>query len=130
MMLAPFSKNRFPFFGDFDPFFSESGLAHEIPLDLHEDEKEYRLTAMVPRVKREDVHIEFRNQVLELSYEFKTESEGKTLFKEFVDGKFQRRIRLPYPVDEKAISAKMEQGVLTVVLPKTEEAKPRSIAIR
>ncbi|MDB6024905.1 MAG: hSP20, partial [Verrucomicrobiales bacterium] len=56
--------------------------------------------------------------------------EGETYRSERFFGRFQRSITLPYPVDAKKIQASYKDGVLTITLPKSEEAKAKQIEIK
>lgn len=100
---------------------------------LAETEDEYEVMLELPGVKREDVHVELRHGDLWISGEKKEEKEtkGKTFHRvEHCYGEFRRVIPLPGAVDEDRIEARYQDGVLTIVLPKTEEAQPRHIEIK
>ena len=102
-------------------------------LDLRETDDEIVVSADVPGVAPEDLELEIHEDVLTLKGERKAETEkdderGHT--RERVFGSFHRRIRLPAPVDASQAEAKHENGVVTIRLPKSEEARPRRIAVR
>jgi HSP20 family protein len=100
-------------------------------IDIHETEKEVRITAELPGLDEKDVRLEIANGVLSISGEKKTESEDKARrFSERYYGRFERRIPLQ-DVDEDKVSASLKKGVLTIAVPKSAEAKcnVRRIAI-
>jgi HSP20 family protein len=99
-------------------------------IDIDETDKEVRITAELPGLDEKDVSLEIANGVLSISGEKKTESEDKTRrFSERYYGRFERRIPLQ-DVEEDKASAAFKNGVLTVTVPKSAEAKNvRRIAI-
>lgn len=102
-------------------------------LDVVENEKEILVTAELPGMKSEDVTVEVDNNVLMLKGEKKSEFEKKDAQYHIWErsyGTFQRMIPLPRTVKADAIEAKIESGILTVKLPKAEEAVGRKIPIK
>jgi HSP20 family protein len=102
-------------------------------MNLAETEKEFEVTAELPGLKPEEVHVEVKNGELWISGERKEEAEekGKTWHRvERRYGEFRRVIPLSTAVEEAKVEAKVENGVLRVVLPKTEAAKPRHIEVK
>ncbi|KAJ7695006.1 HSP20-like chaperone [Mycena olivaceomarginata] len=104
-------------------------------MDLHEDSKANTVTATfeLPGVKKEDVQIDVHNGRLTVSAENKIsenyEKEGYAI-RERRFGKMSRTLQLPQGVKETEVKATMENGVLTVVFPKsTPEQAPKKIAI-
>jgi HSP20 family protein len=99
-------------------------------IDIDETDKELRITAEMPGLDEKDVSLEIANGVLSISGEKKTESEDKARrFSERYYGRFERRIPLQ-DVEEDKASAAFKNGVLTVTVPKSAEAKNvRRIAI-
>ncbi len=100
-------------------------------IDIDETNKEVRITAELPGLEEKDVNLEIANGVLLISGEKKSESEDKDLrFTERYFGRFERRIPLQ-DVDEDKVSAAFKNGVLTITVPKSAEAKSsvRRIAI-
>lgn len=101
-------------------------------MDIEETKDEILVKAELPGMKKEDVKIQINNDVLAITGERKREEETreKTFHRiERAYGKFQRMIRLPAEVDPTKVKATYENGVLTVRLPKSEQAKPKDIAI-
>ncbi len=97
---------------------------NSLAADLHEDGDHYYARFEVPGVKKEDVKIELSNNLLTVSAE-KKEKHGD----EESSSSLTRSISVPETVKADAIGAKLEDGILTVTLPKTEERKPRTIAV-
>jgi HSP20 family protein len=91
-------------------------------IDIDETDKEMRIIAELPGLDEKDVSLIIANGVLSISGEKKTESEDKArCFSERYYGSFERRIQL-HDIVEKA-SAAFKNGVLTVTVPKSAEAK-------
>ena len=102
------------------------------PLDVQETDTEYLIKADLPDVKREDVTVAVDNGVLAVEGERKMEKEEKGRKFHRVErsyGKFVRRLAIPTNVDEKKVAADFKDGVLNVHLPKSEQAKPRTIDV-
>lgn len=111
-----------------------SARTGRLPLmNLAEGENESVLSVELPGVNKEDVKISLEDGLLTLTGERKAQGipEGaRWLRSESINGKFVRTLELPHPVDPKAVSAELKNGILTVVLPKAEESRPREITIR
>lgn len=102
------------------------------PLEVAEDGDAYQIRLALPGVKPEDVNIQVQQNVLTVSGEFRREEAPQNrryLHQEHSYGSFSRSISLPGMVDTEKASAKFEHGMLTISLPKREEARPRRIAI-
>jgi HSP20 family protein len=102
-------------------------------VDVVEDEKEYSVKAELPEVKKEDVKITVQDDVLTMSGERTQEKEekGKKFHRiERAYGSFSRSFTLPEDADASKISADFKNGVLTVHLPKSERAKPKSVEVK
>lgn len=111
----------------------EGQSASSLALDVSENEGEYVVKASLPGIPEEELNVTLNNGVLSISGEFKAEEEKQDTryhLRERRFGSFSRSISLPANVDEEAISASFEHGVLTVQLPKAEEAKPKRIAVQ
>ena len=100
-------------------------------LDVVEDDDNYLVHVDLPGVAKKDLDISVADNVLTIKGEKheSNEQKGKVYRKETWSGSFQRTISLPQGVDPAKIDARMKDGVLTVTLPKREEAKPRQIAV-
>lgn len=110
-----------------------SGFSGTVPaLDLYDTPEALIAKVEVPGVKNEDIDITLHEGVLTISgsRQSELESSNKTAFRsERTFGKFERSIALPTPVDASRVKASSKDGVLTVTLPKVEEAKPRKITV-
>jgi HSP20 family protein len=102
--------------------------------DLYETPEDYVVTATVPGLKPEDLELTVQSAVLTISGEIKPEAGDQERVqyqvRERSYGRFSRQFRLPLAVDADRIQAHLEHGILTVHLPKAEEAKPRRIEIQ
>ena len=101
-------------------------------LDVYEDAEKVTVHVEVAGMKKDDFDISLQDDVLTISGERKSESEsrgGESFRSERVFGAFSRSINLPAPVRSDAVKADYHDGVLTVKLPKAEEAKPRKIPV-
>jgi len=101
-------------------------------VDVIEDEKEYLVKAELPEVKKDDVKISVQDDVLTVSGERTQEKEekGKKFHRiERAYGSFSRSFTLPEDADASKIAADFKNGVLTVHLPKSQRAKPKSIEV-
>lgn len=102
-------------------------------LDLHQTGDTFTASVELPGLKREDFTVTLNHGDLIVSGERRSEKahdERRTLVNERVFGKFERRVTLPTEVDASRVTASYEDGILTVSLPKAEEAKPRQIEIK
>ena len=101
-------------------------------MDLVETDDHFILKADLPGVEESDVNIVFENNVLTLSGERKTKHEAKKdgyYRLERTQGTFSRSLTMPEGIDADAVTAKFDNGVLEVSIPKPAEAKPRRIQI-
>ncbi len=126
------------FFNDdwFDGFFGLMPVKNNMPtVNIIEEKNQYRLEVAAPGLDKEDFKIDLHNDILTLSAEKKQEKEEKDkkyLRREFNYCSFKRSFTLPDFVDVDKIEAKHKNGILTVILPKKEEAKekePKTIKI-
>jgi HSP20 family protein len=101
-------------------------------LDVHEDKDNITVKAELPGMKKEEINISLHDGCLSISGERKGEnkfSDTEIYRSERFVGRFQRTIPLPAPVAADQVKAQYQDGVLTVTLPKTEEAKPKRIDV-
>jgi len=117
------------------PFGGESSfLALQWPaVDLTETADQIVAKVALPGMKPEDVKINLTGNVLNLSGEFSTESEDKGTtyhLHEHHSGAFSRSITLPTPVQGNKVKAEYENGMVTLTLPKVEEARPKTVNIK
>jgi len=104
-----------------------------LPIDMYETENEVVVKASVPGIKPEELDIQVRGDTLTIRGETKSEEEklqGTWHYKERRYGTFCRSMSLPSGVNADAAQATFENGVLTLTLPKIEEAKPKIIRVK
>ena len=126
-----------PLFRLFDTFFNDAGedLATRTwtpPVDIQETDDAYRILAELPGMTKDDIQITMENNVLRLSGERKFEKDTKQENYHRIErtyGAFSRSFALPTQVSSDKVEAKFENGVLSIVVPKAEQAKPRRISI-
>jgi HSP20 family protein len=102
-------------------------------LDIFEDKDSFVVKAELPGMKKEDINVSLHDGSLSISGERKneTKSEGTEVYRaERFFGRFQRTVNLPSQVAADKISAEYKNGILTVTLPKAEEAKPKQIDVQ
>jgi HSP20 family protein len=101
------------------------------PVDVKIGDDAFEVRALLPGLKAEDVSIQVVNETITLQGEFKLAVDEKAsyLMQEIPGGKFCRTINLPDVLDAAKAEAEMKDGVLTVRVPKAEEAKPKTIKI-
>jgi len=101
-------------------------------LDVSEDKDNFYVKAELPGMKREEIELTLHDGSLSISGERKSESkheEAEIYRAERFFGRFQRTVTLPTPVASDKVKAQYKDGILTVTLPKTEEAKPKHIEV-
>jgi HSP20 family protein len=100
--------------------------------DVYEEKDNFVIKAELPGMKKEDINVSLHDGDLIISGERKgeTKSEGTEIYRaERYFGKFQRTVSLPTAVAAGQVKAEYKDGVLTVTLPKAEEAKPKQIEV-
>ena len=106
---------------------------NRLPVDILQTENELIVRAAVPGIRLEDMSISVLNNVLTLKGESKPETpeaKAQHLRQELQYGVFERAFELPIRVQADQADARFEHGILTVKLPKAEDAKPRQIKIQ
>ncbi|RYB97053.1 Hsp20/alpha crystallin family protein [Ciceribacter ferrooxidans] len=139
----PFAEFRKEMDKVFDGFFGRGGLLKGADktegfmapsIDVAENDTAITLTAELPGISESDVDVSIQNGVLTLKGEKKFEKKDEKDNYRLVErryGSFQRSMSLPASVDEAAVTAKFDKGVLTVTMPKKPGSAPkeRKIAI-
>lgn len=98
--------------------------ADRFPVDLFEDKDNFYVRAELPGVDRTDINVEMVEDYLNIAATRKTkENEEEQSFS------FSRSVNIAESVQGEKVSAQYQDGILTVTLPKKEEAKPRKIAV-
>ena len=101
-------------------------------IDVFEDKENVTIKAELAGMKKEDIEVTLHDGTLSIAGERKTEKkvEEAGLYRsERFFGRFQRAVALPSPVDGSKVKAEYKDGILTVTLPKTDEAKPKQIDV-
>ncbi len=101
-------------------------------VDLAQTDEGYLVTADLPGLDKKDIHLSIENNTLTLSGEraFERKEDGPQFDRiERAYGKFSRTFQLPSNVDNSRVKASFENGVLSIEVPKAEEAKSRQIEI-
>jgi len=125
----------------FDNFFRSGSPVEETmatsyfapAVDIAEQENEYVVKVELPGVAKEDVKISVESNILTIKGEKKQEKEEKNKNFHRVErsyGSFQRSFTLPSTVKNDKIDALFNSGILTITMPKSEEAKPKQIEVK
>ena len=112
-----------------------TGLAEagEPVMDIYQTPNEVVVKAALPGLKPEDVNIDVAGDTLTIKGESKAEQEIKRedyLYRERRYGAFCRSVLLPSGLKADKAEATMEDGILTVTIPKAEEVKPKAISVK
>jgi HSP20 family protein len=99
--------------------------------DVYETEQALTLVMEVPGVERKDISVELENDVLRVEgrIDFSKYEGMEPVYTEYNVGHYARAFTLSNKIDREQISAQLEDGVLTLTLPKAKEARPRQISI-
>lgn len=137
---TPFDDMAREFFGEerlfdnfsFNPIKTLVGRSNNIGrVNIIDDDKEYVIQVSVPGFKKDDIKIDLENDILMISstYNSKVEESNNYYRKEFVKSSFNRSFYIPDDADISNIDAKMEDGILNVVIFKKEIEKENKISI-
>lgn len=99
------------------------------PVNIKETETAFNVELVAPGLKKEDFNIEVDKGLLTISSEAKAENvqeDGKYTRREYIHTSFKRAFTLPETVNEEGINANYADGILTLTLPKKEEAQPKA----
>lgn len=100
--------------------------------NAHDTKDDLIIVAELPGVKKEDISITVNNGVLTLKGKRSNDGrsgEATLLRSERPKGEFEKELRLPVKINDSNIAASLKEGILTITLPKAEEAKPKQITI-
>jgi HSP20 family protein len=113
--------------------FDTSGGTTTFPLvNMYDEKDEFVVTAELPGMTKDKVTITFSDGVLTITGNLEPFSQVREMAvvrKERPEGAFEKDFRIPAKVDQGKINATFTNGILTVTLPKAEEAKPKTISI-
>lgn len=117
----------------FAPASSQQMAAGQFPIDVSEDEQRYMVRAEIPGFNKADLHVSVNGEQVLISAETKQVKEGtagsQVVLKECYYGRQYRAFSLPQMVDDAGSTAKYEDGVLQLVLPKKGNDTARTIVI-
>ncbi len=101
------------------------------PVDVIADIDSFTIKALLPGISADDLDIQIVNEIVTISGEIKAdrEEDATYLLAEIPSGRFHRVITLPTPLNPANVNANLENGILTLEIPKAEEAKPRTIKV-
>ena len=99
--------------------------------DIYETEHALTVVMEMPGVERENIEVGIEKDVLQIEghIDFSKYAEMEPVYTEYNIGHYTRKFSLSSKIDQNKIAAEMADGVLTLTLPKAEEAKPRRIEI-
>lgn len=99
-------------------------------VNIFETKEGYVVEAEMPGVSKEGLEITLEgNEITIVGHRTPDSTAGQVLFSECAHADFRRVFEMDPAIDSSKISAKMDQGVLTLALPKSERVKPRKIAV-
>ena len=128
----PFVQFMENFFNGEDASEQVSTRAWSPAVDIRETEESYLVHAELPGLSKDDIEITLEDNILKLTGERRFEKDVKEEEYHRVErryGTFTRAFSLPSRVDSTSVQAKFDNGVLTITVPKMEEARPRKIDI-
>lgn len=114
-----------------DEFFRNDAVRANFQVNVKENENEYGVEAVLPGFKKEDISIKYNENYLTISVNKKEEVEDETekyIHRETSNVSMIRKVYLK-GIDQEKITAKLEDGILQVVVPKADEAKPIEITV-
>lgn len=102
-----------------------------LPLDAYATDEEVVITAAVPGLDPDQVEITLEDDLLTISGEFRAPLENvRYLFQERPYGRFSRSVKINVAINAEGAEAKFEKGILMVILPKSEQARPKVIEVK
>jgi len=103
-----------------------------MPVDVHVSPDEYLITAVVPGLTADDLKIEILDDVVTLSGELTSEEDdsGEAVLQELPQGSFKRSLRFADAMNAEKAEAQLENGLLKLRIPKSEEARPKAIKVK
>jgi HSP20 family protein len=108
-------------------------LSADIRVDITENDKEYLICAEIPGAKKDEVRVSIDGSYISISAEIKKEQEkkqGRSIVRETYHGSVSRSFSLASEVDDKNATAKLEDGVLRLTLPKRESGAHHVLKIQ
>ncbi len=109
-----------------------AGTLGALPLDMYETPEEVVVTAVLPGLKSEDVNIQFEDGhlIIDANLPAPKVENATWYYRELPSGSYHREITLPIAVDTAKVEATLNNGLLTLHLPKAESVKPKKIEVK
>lgn len=100
--------------------------------NIYENQNEYMIVSKLPGVKKENVNVAFKDNVIKISGKREAEKGEKISYhlKERKEGEFERNFLLQEKVEADKIEAELKNGILLIKVPKSPETKPKTITIK
>jgi HSP20 family protein len=113
-------------------------IGEDLPIDVEENEKDYRVKVEIPGARKEDVQVRVDGHVLSIdvgaveppAQEAKSRPGHRVLINELHHGSRSRTVQLPQEIDEKRVHAAFDNGVLKLTCPKRASARQTLVAIQ
>jgi HSP20 family protein len=131
-VLSEMERLRREMNGLFSNFDRENGVSTYPLVNMYDEDDDIVVKFELPGVTKDKVNITYSDGILSITGNLEPLLEVKKMAmirQERALGKFEKTIRLPVKIDQNGINAAFSNGILTVTLPKAEEAKPKTIAI-
>jgi HSP20 family protein len=115
-----------------DPLAQTSISGGMFPVDIHETGDAIEVDASIPGAKPENIEVSATGSSISIKAEIERhtkQGEGEALREERYEGVFQRSFTLPTQIDPNKVEATYENGVLCVVLPKSESVRPKRVTV-
>jgi HSP20 family protein len=139
MYMSNLLTNYFDDFINDDQFlFPFNGVSRKMltgvpALNIEELDNEYEISMSIPGLSPKDIQVQLQDKVLTVSYkheeEKKEKKKSKMLRQEFSHYSFNRSVTLPHSLDETSVHATSSKGMLTIVVKKQPEEKPKTITV-
>ncbi len=135
MYMTPYRRRNLQRLAQNDRIARNFGLNHSdvhVPLDVKDEKDAFVLYAIIPGLNAEDVEIEILNDIVSISGEFKNEIEEDDVYlrNERPSGHFHRSLRFAAKLEADQAEAKLENGILSLRIPKVPEDQPKSIKVK
>lgn len=116
------------------PFEEENWLETEEGLSVYETDEDLIVEANVPGVSEDEIDVSIESGVITIKAEHKEKEEEKkrkkVIYRKAMQAKYLYTTSIPCPVQANKAKAELKNGVLTITIPKAEEAKPKKIAVK
>lgn len=111
---------------------TKAGPVFTPAVDIFETYREITLLADLPGVKADDLSIDLRDDTLTITGDTTPLSgdEEQGVLSEFAMGRYYRRFQIPEVINQEKIDARLQEGVLRLILPKAQKVLPRKITVK